>query len=313
MNPGQALEAYLFFLQHERGLAPNTIRAATAVQRTWEAWLGDQVIARHWLTATAQDLRGFLEHKVGLADQTIGVIRWHLRSVYGWLYREGLAHSDLSQALAERARSPRRRRALFVPSPIQVSHLLEMPDCSTVSGLQDRMMLEVLYATGVRAHELLAMGVHQVWPDQRKAVVWGKGSKERLVVMNESAAHWLSRYLHVGHPHLMRRRRQAQIGQHGDVRLLPSCCSPGHMSYWTLQQRIKRYADQAGMPLLTPHSLRHAFATHLYQGGADLRSIQLLLGHAHLSTTALYIQALTRHLHDFVEQHHPRGRWYEHG
>ena len=85
------------------------------------------------------------------------------------------------------------------------------------------------------------------------------------------------------------------------------------MSYWTLQQRIKRYADQAGMPLLTPHSLRHAFATHLYQGGADLRSIQLLLGHANLSTTALYIQTLTRHLHDFVEQHHPRGRWYEHG
>jgi integrase/recombinase XerD len=191
--------------------------------------------------------------------------------------------------------------------------MMELPDPVTLDGIRDRVMIELLYATGIRSHELLSMQVHSVWLSERRAAVIGKGNKERLVVLNESAAKWLGYYLKVVHPRLLRRRRLASIPTKSDGCVFPSTRVPAPLSYGTLRLRIKEYALQANMPLLTAHTLRRAFATHLYQGGADLRSIQLLLGHAHLATTTLYTQALTPRLHEIIEMHHPRGSLYKHG
>lgn len=310
MSPGEALEAYIFFLRHERGLAERSIRAAVSVQGSWEAWLRRNAFERNWLQATPGDMNKFLGDRHHLADQTIGVIRWHLKSIYAWLHREGHALANLALNLASLARSPRAKTPWFVPTYEQLQRMMELPDPVSLDGIRDRVMLELLYATGIRSHELLSMQVHSVWPSERRAAVVGKGNKERLVVLNESAAKWLSYYLKVVHPRLLRRRRLAALPSGGDRCVFPSTKAPASLSYGTLRARIKEYALKANMPLLTAHTLRRAFATHLYQGGADLRSIQLLLGHAHLATTTLYTQALTPRLHEIIERHHPRGHLY---
>jgi integrase/recombinase XerD len=302
-----ALVAYIYFLRHERGLTEGTIRTSLSVQRTWEAWLLNHAYPRNWLNATPDDVRGFLSDNFELADQTVGVIRWHIRSIYGWLKREGHAQDSIALGMTARIRAPKSRRPWFVPTPGQINGLLNIPDRSTINGIQDRLMMELLYATGVRANELLTMQIQKVWPKDRKAAVWGKGSKERLVVMNESAADWLSYYLKIVHPRLLRRRRLAAISTKSDGYLFPSCHVPSHLSYSSLQQRLKQYSTEANLPMLTAHSFRRAFATHLYMGGANLRSIQMLLGHSHVSTTSHYTQAVTNHLREIVERHHPRG------
>lgn len=307
MNPTQVLEAYLFHLKHERGLSDNSIIAAIQVQRTWEVWLRQEAHNRNWMQAMPQDLQEFLRSRSHLSDQTSNVTRWHLRGLYEWVKREGHSLANLAAALETQARSPRSRHMRFIPTPAQVQHLLQLPDKTTVIGIQDRVMLELLYATGVRAMELLSIQTHCVWPSERRAAVQGKGGKQRLVVMNDTAAHWLKLYLRGVHPILVRRRRNEHLPVQGDHYLFPSVKRPGTLAYNVLRSRVKKYAVEAGIPLLTPHGLRHAFATHLYQGGADLRSIQLLLGHENLSTTSIYTQTLTPYLKDLIERHHPRG------
>lgn len=311
MDPTQVLEAYLFHLRHERGLSANSIIATVQAQRTWEAWLHQEAHRRNWIQATPQDLQGYLRSRAHLTDQTIGVTRWHLKSLYKWLQREGHALANLALTLETQARKPRSRHFRYIPTPVEVQRMLQLPDKTSVNGIQDRVMLELLYATGVRSMELLSTKLHCVWPSERKAAVQGKGGKERLVVMNDTAAHWLQLYIKGVHPILVRRRRIAHLPVQGDRYLFPSILNPGALTYSVLRRRVKKYAEEAGIPMLTPHGLRHAFATHLYQGGADLRSIQLLLGHEHLSTTTIYTQALTQYLKDLIEKHHPRGCNYE--
>lgn len=307
MNPSQVLEAYLFHLRHERGLSANSLLATIQAQRTWEAWLQKEAYRRTWMQATPQDLQGFLRSRAHLTDQTNGVTRWHLRSLYQWLQREGHALANLALSLETKARSPRISHLRYIPTPAEVHRMLQLPDKTSLNGIQDRVMLELLYATGVRAIELLTTQLHCVWPSERKAAVQGKGGKERLVVMNDTAAHWLQLYIKGIHPILIRRRRIARLPTQGDRYLFPSVQNAGALTYSVLRRRVKKYAEEAGIPMLTPHGLRHAFATHLYQGGADLRSIQLLLGHENLSTTTIYTQALTNYLKDLIEKHHPRG------
>ncbi|WP_082876876.1 tyrosine-type recombinase/integrase [Hydrogenophaga crassostreae] len=310
LSPEQALEAYLFHLRHERGLSASTQIAAAQVQRTWESWLLKNGHRRNWMQATPQDLQGFLQSRSHLSDQTTGVAAWHLRGLYSWLQREGHALANLALSMETQSRSPRSTRVRYIPTPHEIHTLLQLPDQTSVRGIQDRLMLEMLYATGVRAMELLSMETRGVWPRERRASVQGKGGKERLVVMNDNAAKWLQLYLRSVHPMLIRRRRFERLPAKGDKYLFPSIKTEGAMTYSVLRRRVKKYAIEAGIPLLTAHGLRHAFATHLYQGGADLRSIQLLLGHEHLSTTTIYTHTLTQHLKDLVERHHPRGSKY---
>ena len=169
--------------------------------------------------------------------------------------------------------------------------------------------MELLYATGLRAAELLSLQVWQVPTDrlQTRAIhVVGKGDRERLVVFGERARAWLRYYAVIARPELMMGRGQAsQFFVH------PRGTSH-RMSHDTLSSIVRKYAAMAEMPLMTPHSFRHAFATHLYEGGADLRTIQMLLGHACLTTTCVYAKTSPDLLRQLLEAHHPRGKNYAH-
>ncbi|PKO29366.1 MAG: hypothetical protein CVU36_11955 [Betaproteobacteria bacterium HGW-Betaproteobacteria-9] len=310
-NSTDYFDAYIYYLKCERGLSSNTIISATSEQRKWVNWLFNTKARLTWIQAKHEHVQRYLESRMHLSDQSISVTCWHIRSIYSWLNGEGYSDSNIALSLQYSMRTPRPRFSQFVPTRAEVDSLLQIPNIISREGVQDRVMLELLYATGVRASELLTLRLNCVFPKERRAIVQGKGQKERVVVMSESVADWLRLYLKGVHPLLVRRRRASSLPVQGDRYLFPSLRAPGPLTYSVLRRRIKWYASVAGIPLLTAHGLRHAFATHLYQGGADLRSIQLLLGHEHLSTTTLYTRALTDHLKNLIEVHHPRGALYD--
>jgi integrase/recombinase XerD len=182
----------------------------------------------------------------------------------------------------------------------QVEALLAAPDPDTTLGLRDRAMLETLYATGLRVSELVGLTLAQVSLDMGVVRVLGKGSKERLVPLGEEAIAWLKRYLGTARPELAGAGRSDAMfvtARHGPLT---------RQGFWAL---LKRYAVKAGIPAasLSPHVLRHAFATHLLNHGADLRVVQLLLGHADITTTTIYTHVARERLKQLHAQHHPRG------
>ena len=230
--------------------------------------------------------------------------RWHrtarllssLRRFYGYLVREDKIKNDPT-ALID---SPKLGRPL--PKSLteeQVEKLLQAPDISTPLGLRDRAMFETLYATGLRVSELVGLTLSQVSLTQGVVRVIGKGDKERLVPMGEEAISWISRYLAEGRPRLLRR-------QSTDALFITARGGP--MTRQALWHNLKRLARIGGIQIvLSPHTLRHAFATHLLNHGADLRVVQMLLGHADLSTTQIYTHVAQARLKTLHEMHHPRG------
>lgn len=219
-----------------------------------------------------------------------------LRRYFRWQVRRGLRADDPSAQI----RMPQTPRSL--PSSLsekQVEALLQAPDITTDAGLRDRAMLELLYATGLRVSELVTLRSGQLLLGQEVLRVVGKGDKERLVPVGEWALQWLTRYLQSA--------RAALLGERQSQYLFPTSRSE-HIrreSFWHL---IKRYGKQAGIHQpLSPHTLRHAFATHLLDHGADLRAVQMLLGHSDLSTTQIYTHVAQQRLHDLHAKHHPRG------
>ena len=184
-------------------------------------------------------------------------------------------------------------------SEADVEALLAAPDLDEPLGLRDRAMLEVLYACGLRVTELVSLTLEQLNLRQGVVRVFGKGSKERLVPLGEEAVHWLERYLREGRAALL-------AGRPSDV-LFPSRLGE-QMTRQTFWHRIKHHARVAGIDKhLSPHTLRHAFATHLLNHGADLRSVQMLLGHSDLSTTQIYTHVARARLQELHARHHPRG------
>ena len=184
-------------------------------------------------------------------------------------------------------------------SEADVERLLSAPDSEDTLGLRDRCMLEVLYATGLRVSELVGLRLDQLNLRQGVVRVTGKGSKERLVPLGEEAMRWLEQYLDTARVSLL-------AGKPSDV-LFPSRLGQ-MMTRQTFWHRIKQHALTAGVRSeLSPHTLRHAFATHLLNHGADLRVVQMLLGHSDLSTTQIYTHIARQRLHDLHAQHHPRG------
>ena len=180
-----------------------------------------------------------------------------------------------------------------------VEKLLAAPDTGSPEGLRDRAMLEVLYATGLRVSELVNLGLEQLNPRQGVVRITGKGNKERLVPLGEEALAWLRRYLAAARPQL--------LGQRQD-RALFVTRRGGAMTRQAFWYRLKRLAATAGLEAdISPHTLRHAFATHLLNHGADLRVVQLLLGHSDLSTTQIYTHVARERMKDLHRQHHPRG------
>lgn len=181
----------------------------------------------------------------------------------------------------------------------QVEDLLAAPDTGEPLGIRDRCLLEVLYATGLRVSELVSLRVDAVSLRQGLVRVIGKGGRERLVPLGEEASHWVRRYLDEARPRLLGDRTgEALFVTHRGEGLT-------RQAFW---YRIKRYANEAGVdPSISPHTLRHSFATHLLNHGADLRAVQMLLGHADLSTTQIYTHVARQRLQQLHAAHHPRG------
>jgi len=219
-----------------------------------------------------------------------------LRRFYRWAVRDGLVAQDPTLRLKGAKVPPRFPKTL---SEAQVESLLAAPDVATALGLRDRAMLELLYATGLRVSELVAMTMLNISLQEGLVRVIGKGSKERIVPLGEEARRWIERYLAEGRPAIL-------DGRVADALFVTQ--RAGGMTrqmFWVL---VKRYAVRAGIEApLSPHGLRHAFATHLLNHGADLRVVQLLLGHADISTTQIYTHVARARLKSLHAQHHPRG------
>jgi integrase/recombinase XerD len=287
---------YLEVLWLERGLAENTL-AAYRRDLTYTAQVLTKAQVSTLLAAQQEDLLQVLEQRQRQKLSPRSTARW-LSTLKGF-YRQAILQQRIDNDPTAQIDHPKLGRDLpGTISPAQVEALLEAPDVETAIGLRDRAMLEILYASGLRVTELVTLTRTNV--NQRQGVirVIGKGDKERLVPTGEAALHWLDRYLHEARPALL---------PQGGVVLFPSRLGRP-MTRQTFWHAIKRYALMAGIAQkVSPHTLRHAFATHLVDNGADLRAVQMMLGHADLSTTQIYTHVANQRLKNLVLQHHPRG------
>lgn len=290
------LSAFLDSLWLEAGLSQNTIDAYQRDLLGFAAWLSKHDV--DLLAASADDIRRYqaLRMREGRKVRSEARLLSALRRFYRYLCRESVRDADPTALL----QSPRLGKQLPDSlSEAEVEALLLQPDDLDVLGLRDRAMLELLYATGLRVSELVGLKYEQL--NMRQGVIrcMGKGNKERLVPVGETALDWLQRYVLESRPQLL-------YGQVNDD-LFPTRRGKAmtRQAFWYL---IKRYAEAAAIKKpLSPHTLRHAFATHLLNHGADLRVVQLLLGHADLSTTQIYTHIARARLKDMHGQHHPRG------
>ncbi|MGM0593268.1 MAG: site-specific tyrosine recombinase XerD [Pseudomonadota bacterium] len=290
------IERFADALWLERGLSDNTLSAYRSDLQRLAQWLLSQQLTLPG--ADRADLLRYLQQRVeqGTSSRTSARLLSSIRRFYRYLLRERLIAEDPSA----RIDAPRLGRAL--PKSLtesEVERLLCAPDISEPLGLRDRAMLEVLYASGLRVSELVSLLLPQINLQQGLVRVVGKGNKERLVPLGEEALTWLERYVREGRGVLLGARQS-------DV-LFPSRRGSA-MSRQAFWQLIKRYAIKAEIDKpLSPHTLRHAFATHLLNHGADLRVVQLLLGHSSLSTTQIYTHVARERLKSLHAAHHPRG------
>src|SRR5476651_1000972 len=291
-----ALQRFLDAVWLERGLSPNTLAAYRADLTALARWLEERDSAL--VKATRIELLGFIAARVEGGSRPRSTARQlsSFRRFFRFMVREGLIELDPTAQIA----MPKIGRSL--PKSLtegEVDSLLEAPTVTDPLGQRDRTMLEVLYATGLRVSELVGLKELEVSLDMGVVRIFGKGNKERLVPLGDEAADWLKRYSANGRIELLK-------GKSSNA-LFVTARGSGmtRQAFWHL---IKRYGS-AAIPdkALSPHVLRHAFATHLINHGADLRVVQLLLGHADISTTQIYTHVAQERLKKLHQQHHPRG------
>jgi integrase/recombinase XerD len=290
------IERFADVLWMESGLSDNTLMAYRRDLCGVAAWLGAHNLGL--AHAGAADLLGYLAHRYGegRALRSNARLLSSLRRFYRYLVREGYRQDDPTADIEP----PRMDRSLpHALSEAEVEALLGAPDVEEAVGLRDRAMLELLYATGLRVSELVALSVDRINLTHGVVKVTGKGNKERLVPLGDEAVIWVRRYLREG-------RRSLLHGTQSD-RVFVSCKSASitRQAFW---YRVRRYAVRADIRgHLSPHTVRHAFATHLVNHGADLRVVQMLLGHSDLSTTQIYTHVARERLKQLHRAHHPRG------
>ena len=294
----EVIEAWIDQLTGVRRLSHHTV---AAYRRDLEA-LADYAESRAKkaiVQLARQDLEAFIRHRVatGLAPRSIGRSVASIRSLYRFL----VADDRLADNPADDLRAPRAWPALPSVLPAEaIDDLLAQPDTATPAGLRDRALIELLYATGLRVSELVSLRPRDLDLTQGCLTCIGKGNKERLVPMGKPALEWLTRYQREGRPTLLRGRTSPW--------LFVNARGGGRLTRGGFWKKLKQYGRQAGLPRdLSPHVLRHSFATHLLERGADLRSIQMLLGHADLSTTQIYTHILDARLKAVYDTYHPRS------
>ena len=293
------IDTFIDALWLEDGLAANSLAAYRRDLNALARWLGER--NQYLLSVQEVDLHDYFaarhsQTKATSANRRLTV----LKRFYRWALRERLVMVDPTLKLLA-AKQP-----LRVPKSLteaDVERLLSAPDVATSLGVRDRTMMELLYASGLRVSELVGLKTLHIGLNEGVLRVMGKGSKERLVPFGEVAREWLQRYLAQARPALLKQHQTDALfvtvrGQHAGEAMT-------RVMFWQL---IKRYAVLAGIQVpLSPHTLRHAFATHLLNHGADLRAVQLLLGHADISTTTIYTHIARERLKTLHAAHHPRG------
>lgn len=300
-----AIDAFCDALWLEHGLSANTLAA----------YRSDLVLFARWLAAAGRapleaagepEVMGYLAVRFAGSKPSASNRRLAaLRHFYAWVVREGRRTDDPTLKL-ERARQPARRPGTL--GEAQVEALLGAPAVETALGLRDRAMLELLYASGLRVSELVGLRIIDLSLDEGVVrVVAGKGGKDRLVPFGEQAAEWLRRYLEQGRAQLLHGAPSefVFVSQRSPRQGRGAVVGITRQMFWT---RLRALARRAGIDApLSPHTLRHAFATHLLDHGADLRVVQLLLGHADISTTQIYTHVARERLRQLHARHHPRG------
>ncbi len=291
----RSIDAFGDALWLEHGLARNTLDAYGRDLRLFADWL----VREHGIgidAAAERHIGGYLaarsDGKPTSANRRLSVFRRY----YAWALREHRVGADPTMKIRSAKQAPRFPSTL---TEAQVEALLAAPDVDTELGLRDRTMLELMYASGLRVSELVALKTVEVGLNDGVVRVMGKGSKERLVPFGEEAYGWITRYLRDARPSLM--------GARAADALFVTARGEGmtRQQFWNI---IKRHARAADVKTpLSPHTLRHAFATHLINHGADLRVVQLLLGHADISTTQIYTHVARERLKTLHAAHHPRG------
>lgn len=294
-NP-EIIEEFINALWLERGFSKNTLAAYRSDLKHFTSWLPKEV---GLLQAQASDLLGYLAYRTeqGTHPKTNARILSCFRTLYRYLVRQQYYEGDPTLHLD----SPRLGRT--IPQNLseeEVFSLLKAPDIQEPMGLRDKALLELLYACGFRVTELVSLKLNQINLQQGVARVMGKGNRERIVPFGEEAAFWLQQYLRQARLQLLKDRTTSEtlfLSNRGV-----------EMTRQTLWHRIKYYAKRVGITKpLSPHTLRHAFATHLVNHGADLRVVQMLLGHSSISTTQIYTHVANLRLKAIHAKHHPRG------
>ena len=297
MHPSSqpSIDSFVDALWLEDGLSTNTLQAYRRDLTLYARWLGTQGLALNDTTETL--LNGYFADQHASTRATSANRRLSVfKRYFHWALRERMVVVDPTLRL-QSAKQPLRVPKIL--SEAQVEALLSAPDDSTPLGLRDRTMLELMYASGLRVSELVGLGVLDVSLNDGVLRVLGKGAKERLVPFGEVARQWLRRYLAESRPAILGGQ------QSGDLFVTARGRGMTRVMFWVI---VKKQAEAAHITApLSPHTLRHAFATHLLNHGADLRAVQMLLGHADISTTTIYTHVARERLKSLHAQHHPRG------
>ncbi|MGL4668417.1 MAG: site-specific tyrosine recombinase XerD [Saezia sp.] len=296
----QGIDIFIDALWLEDGLSANTLAAYRRDLTLFAAWLAQANQGVELNLTQEHHLQQYMavrheESKTTTVNRRLAVFRRY----FHWAAREGRIQHDPTLRLLPAKRTARIPQTL---TEKQVEDLLAAPDLGSTLGIRDRAMVELMYASGLRVSELVNLKTYEVGLNEFVLRIVGKGSKERLVPFGQEAAHWLREYISHARPELLKGRASDALFVTARIDGLEGMT---RQMFWVI---IRKYAAQAGIKShLSPHTLRHAFATHLLNHGADLRAVQMLLGHADISTTQIYTHVARERLKSLHAQHHPRG------
>ncbi len=295
----ETVEQFLDYLEVERGVSPNTLAAYATDLSQFHAFLKEERSFQRWADVRRDDVMAFLlylkERKYATSTITRRISA--IRSFFAFLVQEGKVRQDPTEGIELPTVARRLPRVLSME---EMDDLLELPARSNSPiALRDRAMLELAYATGLRVSELVELKLGDFNLSTGEVRIRGKGNRERIVPLSETAAQALKEYLELGRPHLARNAEQMNLFLNRRGRPMT------RQGFWLM---LKKYAEELGLDDVTPHTLRHTFATHTLRRKADLRSVQAMLGHASIATTQIYTQLATEQLHEAYEEAHPRAK-----